>query len=407
MAAPPVPSTTIMNTKKLPAFTRSYQSALRAFLKDETDSEPAVARKIGVQAMTIGLETLDLARVHQDSLAEVLSPDEPSEPRETMIRRATRFFAEANRPIELTHRGAREESAELEDVAGRLNQRTKELSDSNAELIKEIEHRRKVEESLRTSEQASSQHLEKSVQLQKELRLLSRRLLFIQEEERKRISRELHDNIAQTFASINLQLTALKTGTISDTKEFHQSIERTQILLEKSVEMVHRFARDLRPSLLDDFGLIPALESHLKDFMAETGVHVKLTAFANVEKLDHVKRTALYRVAQEALCNVAQHAEASRVEVKIDRRGQLVCMQVHDNGKGFQVDNGVLSESQNERLGLLGMRERVEMVGGSFSVDSTLGKETTVFVEIPRLDSKPGKPRGRKTSKRSPKSKSQ
>jgi len=148
------------------------------------------------------------------------------------------------------------------------------------------------------------------------------------------------------------------------------------------VEIVHQFARELRPAVLDDLGLIPALHSFLKSFTARTGVRTHLTAFAAVEQLDMARRTVLFRVAQEALTNVGRHAKASRVEVNLQKLPAGVGMQVKDDGQSFSVDRS-LQTSGGKHLGLLGMRERVEMVGGTFCVDSAPGQGTTVRAEVP------------------------
>ena len=203
-----------------------------------------------------------------------------------------------------------------------------------------------------------------------------------QEDERKRISRELHDVIAQTLTGINIRLAALKKEAALNSRHLDRDIGRTQRLVEKSVNIVHDFARELRPAVLDDLGLIPALHSFVKLFSKRTGLHVDLTAFAGVEKLDINKRTMLYRVAQEALTNVSRHAQASRAEVSIEQLPASIGMKIHDNGKSFNVD-GILKTKGKKRLGLLGMRERVEMVGGTFGIESAPGKGTTIQVEIP------------------------
>ena len=162
----------------------------------------------------------------------------------------------------------------------------------------------------------------------------------------------------------------------------NEPASRTQRLVEKSVDIVHRFARELRPTVLDDLGLIPALHTFMKHFRAETGIHVSLAAFAAVEEVDGDKRTVLYRVAQEALTNVARHAQASRAEVTIQNRDGTLCLTIKDNGKGFQQER-VPHPKKGKRLGLLGMRERLEMVGGKFTVTSAPGQGTTVVAQIP------------------------
>jgi signal transduction histidine kinase len=214
------------------------------------------------------------------------------------------------------------------------------------------------------------------------LRSLSRQVLQAQEDERKRISRELHDVIAQTLTGINIRLAALKEGAGLNPQDFNRDLELTQKLVENSVNIVHQFARELRPAVLDDLGLIPALHSFMKNFTAQTGVHSHLTAFAGLEQLDSARRTILYRVAQEALTNVSRHAQASRVEVTIQKLADAICMKINDNGKSFNVEH-LLQGKGGKRLGLLGMRERLEMVGGRFEIESASGQGTTVTAVIP------------------------
>ena len=370
-----------MKTKLL-AFSRSYEAALSKHLKRSPTASATAAHRLGLRAVKLGLETLDLARIHEDALIALVLPNYSSRASDGMVRRAGEFFAEAITPIEETHRGAREANTQMRGMIETLNHRTLELAAANKELKQEIVQRTEMEDSLRTSETTSSLLLEKSRQMQEELRYLSRRLLSAQEDERKRISRELHDVIAQTLTGINLRLTTLKLQSTANTKDLREKIAITQRLVEKSVEIVHRFARDLRPSVLDDLGLIPALRSYIKDFAKQTGVDVTFTAFAAVEKLESGARTMLYRVAQEALTNVSRHARAKTATVRIRRHNGAICMEIHDDGRGFKVEDGASARTHN-RLGLLGMRERVEMIGGTLSVESAPGRETTLRVQIP------------------------
>jgi signal transduction histidine kinase len=224
--------------------------------------------------------------------------------------------------------------------------------------------------------------LERSRLLQDQLRHLSRQILQAQEEERKEISRELHDDIAQTLTGISVHLEALSREATANTQGLKHKITRTQHLVAKSVNIVHRFARELRPTLLDDLGLIPAIHSYLRDFTKRTGLRVGFTAFAGVEQLSGIKRTVLYRVTQAALTNAAQHSHASRVNVTLRKLSGMVHMEIRDNGKGFDVERVLFARARN-RLGLIGMRERVEMVGGTFTVESRPGAGTRLCAEIP------------------------
>lgn len=361
---------------------RPYRTALCQYLTQRNGDKLQPALKLGRQAVELGLETLDLALIHEQVLiAHVLTIRNHAE-RARTIQRARAFFAEAIVPLEETHRSAVETNADLSRLNRALSRRTQDLAASNRELKGEIARRYVVESTLRRSEQQARLLLDQSRHLQEQLKRLSRRILSVQEEERRKISRELHDVIAQVLTGINVRLATLKMNVTTNRKSLTTSITRTQRLVERSVDIVHQFARELRPAVLDDLGVIPALHSFLKSFASETRIRVSLTAFAGVEKLSNAKRTVLYRVAQEALTNVGRHAEASRVDVTIQRIPRGVRMRVKDNGHSFRVDRVAMAR-KGGHLGLLGMRERVEMVGGSFAVESEPGKGTTIQADIP------------------------
>ena len=365
-------------------FLGQYQDALRKHLQRSRPASLRPAHGLGRRAMTLGLETLDLARIHEQALIKLVLPQASPSTRGAMVRRAGTFFAEAITPIEKTHRIAREANVQLNQMIGELSQRSVALAASNRQLQKEIAQRALAEEALRKSEQHYGLLLEQSRRMQQQLRFLSRQLLSAQEEERKKISRELHDVIAQTLTTINVRLGALRKEASLNTKGLERSIARTQRLVEQSVDIVHRFARELRPTVLDDLGLIPALHTFMKSFRKQTGIGVSLSAFAAIEEVNGDKRTVLYRVAQEALTNVARHARANQAEVSIQKLDGAVCMRIKDNGKGF-AEERVLGAKKSKRLGLLGMRERLEMVGGSFSITSAPGKGTTVLAQVPLM----------------------
>ncbi|MGB7748731.1 MAG: histidine kinase, partial [Verrucomicrobiia bacterium] len=242
--------------RKLNGLAQRYVAALRKHLKEGPQANPprGTAQGLGRRAMDLGLETLDLARFHEQALTTLILPGHSPGTRKRMIRRAGTFFAEAITPIEKTHRAAREDNDQLVQLNQSLIQRSLDLIASNRHLQREILQRKLVEESLRKSEQHYSQLLEQSRHMQEQLRLLSRQLLSAQEEERKMISRELHDQIAQTLTGINIRLASLKNESTLNHKGLQKKISSTQRLVEKSVDIVHRFARELRPTVLDDLG---------------------------------------------------------------------------------------------------------------------------------------------------------
>lgn len=257
-----------------------------------------------------------------------------------------------------------------------------DMSSRNVKLKLEISRRQIVEEDLRAHRKEQSRLLRQSRRQQKQLRDLSHQILNAQEDERKRISRELHDVIVQALVSINVHLEVLDQECPESSTGFRKHVANTQMLVEKAVTIVHDFARELRPTMLDDLGLIPALQMHLKEFMTETGIRASLRIFARIDQSESMLRTVLYRIAQEALTNVGRHSKASHVVVSIESVEDTIRMTIRDNGQGFRVSGNSRSLKKN-RLGLIGMKERAEMIGGTLKVESSPGGPTTVTVDIP------------------------
>lgn len=359
-----------------------YRSSLCNYLENGVAADLKKVRLLGAQGFAAGLQTLDIAKLHEETLLRDTLPGLSPLERRQVIAKAGRFFSES---IVLANlEGSHPELApgHRNRIVEMLSQRTIALAASNLELEREVTQRKSAEKALKKNEQHYSHLLKQSERLQDQLRRLSREILSAQEDERKRISRELHDVIAQTLTGINVRLASLKKDAATNTKGLDRNIARTQRLVEKSVNIVHRFARELRPAVLDDLGLIPALESFLKAFSSRTGIKTHLTAFAAIDSLDTDRRTALYRVAQEALTNVARHARATHVRILFEKLPQGVVMKVHDDGKSFQADR-VMHSRRIQHLGLLGMRERLEMVGGRFTIQSKPGAGTTIEAQIP------------------------
>ena len=221
-----------------------------------------------------------------------------------------------------------------------------------------------------------------SQSIQEKLHQLTRHIISAQEDERKAISRELHDDIVQGLVGINIALSSLCQGGAIGTHLMKVKVARISRLVKNSVKAVHRFARELRPAVLDDLGLIPALDAYLKSVAARKKIKIRMTARGGVEALGSGKRTALFRVAQEALTNVARHAHATNVSLSIRENSGMVRMEISDNGRSFHVGNALLAKNP-KRLGLVGMKERIEMVGGRLTIVSAPGKGTTVCADIP------------------------
>ena len=273
-------------------------------------------------------------------------------------------------------------------VFAELHRKQRESESSNRALVAEVAERQRAERALKqtiaertaalkllsTSERRLEELLAESNVLQRQLRGLSREVLLAHEEERTRISAVLQQVVGQDLADILLSLSKLKLD--AEARWVNEAIAQVHKLVGKSADRVNDFARELRPAMLEN-GLIPSLRSYLQDFGDRVGFLVSMTASEGVEELDTPMRSALYRVAQEALTNVALHAKATRVDVVIAPRDGGIAMEIKDDGQGFQVNEDTL------RPGLLGVRERVEMIGGHLFVESAPGKPTTLRVKIP------------------------
>jgi PAS domain S-box-containing protein len=215
-------------------------------------------------------------------------------------------------------------------------------------------------------------------QAEETIRALLNDVMTAQEEERRRIARELHDDTAQTLTSLLVGLKALEQA-----QELAQAREAAGALrgsVSAALEGVKRIARGLRPSILDDLGLEEALERLTTEVARQGGFTVDLHVTGpRLPRLPDSLETALYRIAQEALTNVAKHASAKTVSVLLHRNGKTVRLVVEDAGEGFDA----ASTPSEMQLGLVGMRERAHLVGGSMTVESSRGRGTTVCVGVP------------------------
>lgn len=215
------------------------------------------------------------------------------------------------------------------------------------------------------------------------LQALSRRLVELQEFERRQLSRELHDRIGQNLTALNINLDILKTRLSGDgTKELRSRLEDSAALLESTVDAIENVMSELRPPMLDDYGLLPALQWYAKGFSARTGINVAVRGDELAERpLPEIEIT-LFRIAQEALNNVVKHAGATSVEIAFERLNSGCEMSVSDNGTGFDASPDTQATSKSG-LGMITMRERAQAVGGRFEVRSARDRGTQVTVRIP------------------------
>jgi two-component system sensor histidine kinase DegS len=365
------------------ALSARYLRALRAHLGKSNAGDGDHAQSFGRAVLADGLMTRDLAIMHEQALAVLAStPVLDGLLRNGARSRAGLFFKQALVPLEAAERATREANARLLRRNDTLRRHSAALLVGNQRLQREIVRRKAGEVVIRRGEERHRALLLESHSMQRKLRRLTRQIISAQEEERKQISRELHDEVVQTLVGINVELSALATGASSGLRALKAKIAHTQTLVENSVKEVHRFARELRPAVLDDLGLIPALHAYSKNLAARKKIKIRMTAFGGVEALGGTKRTVLFRVAQEALTNVARHANATEVGMTIREVSGAIRMEISDNGQAFHVEK-TMGAKNPKRLGLIGMKERIEMVGGNLIIKSVSGEGTTVCAEIP------------------------
>ena len=364
-----------------------YLAALRGHLGRSSVGNGDRAQALGRAALASGIVTLDLATMHWRAMITLAPTHDFAETRNGSLKRAGLFFTKALAPLEAAHRATRETNRQLHERNETLRRHAAALLTGNRRLEREIVRRKAGEVVIRKGQKDYRALFLESQVMQKKLRQLTRQIISAQEEERKQISRELHDEVVQTLVGINVELSALATGASIGLSSLKAKIAHTQRLVENSVKAVHQFARELRPAVLDDLGLIPALHAYSKNLAERRKLKIRMTAFGGVEALGSAKRTVLFRVAQEALTNVARHANATEVGMSISEVSGRIRMEISDNGQSFLVGK-TLSAKNPKRLGLIGMKERVEMVGGSLTIDSIRGKGTTVCAEIPFTEKK-------------------
>ena len=276
--------------------------------------------------------------------------------------RAIRYAIERKQAEEAVKRAEASLQRERDELEVRVAERTAELVAANRSLQAEILQRQRAEE-------AHQQVL--------------RRLSEAEETERGRISREMHDRLGQDLTALKLGLQIIRRqGPFP--APVQNSIGNLEKLAEGLMRDIHRLAWELRPSALDDLGLELALRRYVTEWSETTGVGMDFHATGlGAKRVPLELETTLYRVAQEALTNITRHAKARRVSVLLERRPSLVSLIVEDDGQGFDAETVLLSSGVQDKLGLLGMQERVKLARGTLDLESTPGAGTSLFVRLP------------------------
>lgn len=228
--------------------------------------------------------------------------------------------------------------------------------------------------------------LSRTDELRQEREQLRKQLLesviTTQEEERRRISRELHDGTSQSLTSLIVGLQMLETS--ADSVEVASQAHHLRETARQTLGEIHTLAIQLRPTVLDDMGLLSAMQIYASEYQGTYGIQIEIQAVGlEGRRLTPALETAIYRIAQEALTNVAKYAHAHQVSILLEQQNQIFSLIIEDDGEGFDANNVMRHASRNKQLGLYGMQERITQLGGQFLIESEPGKGTTLYMRVP------------------------
>jgi len=233
-------------------------------------------------------------------------------------------------------------------------------------IINDITDRKKAEEELKKSYE--------------QLRILSTHINQAREKERKDMARELHDELGQILTTLNMDISWIKKRLSPATANpvLSEKANAMSVLIKQAIKSVQKVSAELRPVILDDFGLGPALEWAVNKFKIQTDIDVKITIGTGID-LDGERSTQIYRIVQESLTNIARHASATKLSLRLEKEGNNIVLEIKDNGKGISDKE----KTNINSFGILGMRERAAVLGGEFAINGVRGRGTTVRVKVP------------------------
>jgi two-component system sensor histidine kinase UhpB len=299
-------------------FEHQYRCALCEYTKHGGEAALRHAYELGRRALDDGKTLIEIAGLHHQALLVLFKEVKTAERRASLLRAGADFLAESLSPYEMAHRG--------------FHDAVKALRQSNETL----------------------------------------------EEEIKRIAYAVHDEAGQLLVAVHLALADMSRD-LPEAQQDH--LRRIDQLLDQVEQQLRRYSHELRPTVLDDLGWVPAIRFLAKGVSKRTNLPIQIkTTFAG--RLPSAVEIALYRLVQEALTNTTKHAKASRVSILVRRIGGVLCCSIEDDGTGFDV-RAVQSDRRRRGLGLIGMRERLSAIGGTFSIDSAPGYGTRLVFKVP------------------------
>jgi PAS domain S-box-containing protein len=333
-------------------------------------SEPECVKLLGPDGLLLDINPAGLSMIEADSLEQVAG--------KPMLELVDPLYRAAFG--ELTKNVFRGESGKLEfEITGLkgahrwLETHAVPLRNPEGKIAALLGITRDITEHKRAEGELRNSH--------EQLRALTGHLQSVREEERTLIAREIHDELGQALTGLKMDVASIQTG-LRKSEPVDRLIARTgsmSKLIDSTVQTVRRIATQLRPGILDDLGLVAAIEWQAQDFQSRTGVDCRFTSSVEDLHLDRDRSTAAFRILQETLTNVARHSGATAVDVSLKRRDNKLLLDISDNGKGITASEIAGKKS----LGLLGIRERAQLVGGEVKIIGTSGKGTAVQLRIP------------------------
>ncbi|MGH9161320.1 MAG: sensor histidine kinase [Vicinamibacteraceae bacterium] len=240
-----------------------------------------------------------------------------------------------------------------------------------------------IEQQLERLSRENARLLQRLADSERRFRVISQGVLRVQEAERGRISRELHDGVGQALTALKLQLDVLEREGAAGQNPLMPRLGELKELTERTLNDVRALSHLLRPRMLDDLGLVPTLRWLTRTFEARAAVRIMFEHEGIGERLDPDAEIIVFRVTQEALNNVAKYAEASYVQVGLACKRGLLTLSIEDDGKGFDADAALRATGEDQGCGVRGMRDRVQLFAGAFTLSSTPGKGTRIEIELP------------------------
>lgn len=230
----------------------------------------------------------------------------------------------------------------------------------------------------RQAEREKREAWEQLMKMNNRLRELSGHLQTIREEERKQIARDIHDQLGQQLTLIKIDITWLSKELEGCEEEMQQKLDNLGHIIDETVKMVRKIASELRPTLLDHMGLAAAMDWHLKEFEKNTGIYASFVSSIKEKNLPDKIKINLFRILQESLTNIGRHAFAKSVLVSLEEEGEDIKLTIRDDGVGFNIQEA----SAKETFGLLGMKERATMMGGTCTITGLPGHGTTITIKV-------------------------